>query len=101
MSSKPSFDVVEVTQQDINSGARGNPKTCPVALSMSAWHQSQWIIDIDWAYDANDRDACWELDPHLVTWIEEFDDGADVAPIVLVMDTELRTIMLQDSAEPC
>ena len=92
-------DVVQVTQKDINSGVPGHPKSCPVALAMSAWHQCQWNVDVEWAYATNDRDTLWELDSKVSTWIEDFDEGDPTYPIELVMDTELLTIKLAGSAD--
>lgn len=92
-------NVVQVTQQDIEAGDPGNGESCPIALAMSAWHQCQWIIEMDWASAADGRGPHWEMYPDVTTWLCTFDDGYSVDPIALVMDTELLTIRLQDSAD--
>ena len=93
-------NIVQVTQQNIENGDPAQPTTCPLALAMNAWHQYPWIIQTDWATAADGLGPRWDVDPDVSTWLRAFDDGDSVGPIALVMDTELLTITLQDSAEP-
>ena len=85
-------NIIQVTQRDIDAGEPGQPNTCPIALAMSAWHQYDWIIEIDWATAADGRGPRWEMDPDISTRLIAFEGGYSMRPIALVMDTELLTI---------
>lgn len=81
------FEVVRVTQEFIDYGLRREPSECPIALALASWSNHPWRVAPGTAYD-RDRGDVWHLDGAIEDWISEFDDGALVHPIGLVMDTE-------------
>ena len=91
-------NVVQVTQEHIDCGVRGDSCTCPIALALRHARKRNWLVRIVRAIESGQPER-WELELEISTWIGAFDDGQPVQPIQLVMDTELLTIRLQDSVD--
>jgi len=85
---------IVVSAADIAAGARESYESCPLALAIKRHTGATWArVDpslgrITFGLDAGGGTG-WEaratLPPRMVTWVDAFDDGAEVAPTYLQM----------------
>jgi len=72
---------VEVTEEDIKAGERGNPEYCPIAhaLCRAELMDTPWV-DSDSIEDQNGDK--WDLPAKARAWIQKADRGELVHPMI-------------------
>ena len=74
--------IVNVTQQCINEGEKGNPNNCPVALAI----QKEGLMCSVHPEDVRfDHYGPVDLPQDSIDWITSFDDGQEVEPFSFVV----------------
>jgi hypothetical protein len=78
------FVVVDVTREHIDAGERGSCVLSPVAIAMRAAGLPCRLVGVTHARMEDGSEA--ELPPHVVRFVEDYDAGYAVYPIVFGLE---------------
>jgi hypothetical protein len=91
---------IPVKWKHVNEGQMTDCKYCPIALALSEFYNYVWVsgaqamIGEDW-----DARCYYKFDEQLSGWVLDFDSGAQVQPMVLVLDHKARTAEMLSEVE--
>ena len=93
---------VEVTEEHIHEGSRGNPSWCPVALGVYSGHEANAVVfphTIE-VYICGSI-TTFQNDEHLHNWIVDFDEGNETRPITITLDEETQLASIEEMEALC
>ena len=99
MSSRyPDRITINLTQQHIDDGDRGQPLSCPIALDLAEEHQYprvkgaiyKWAVNPGTCYSQEPWSPVYVVSRAARTWMRRFDAGRPVAPARFIFSKQTR-----------
>lgn len=77
---------VQVTEQDIENGQRGNDWLCPVCSALWRITGQKWVVGVTSCYPLGQKNTVVPLPPRAIAFIRRFDSTGIGKPFDFVID---------------